>query len=771
MSIHNSLKLSIILLLIGGSLADPNDFVNPKYVVAAKNDGTTRGAIDRIIRDGKRSAKQGPWSITNSQVRAASGDPRDYLSWAPYHWPNCNWCKKANVVSARPTGRDTEERRVRSESGGFEEPSENWGENVPRNGSTSPFERLKRHMDYDPSRMAPNSSLGWGLLDMMGDIFDLFLEVEKQELGVAEGTPPVTTHVLEGLESIKFGIDQFGETLTADNGSPTSLGPPSIETNIMEPNPSEPGEHHHHHYTNRLAVRDLAPLPESISLNPALAMATSMVHTSIPLSPSPASSTTNSAGPSSDPEELPMRAHRPTKSCTPSPTKSMQPQTTWTSCPYKSRDGKVNPDTRRINSPACISQMSQSVLWNAIAAATSESQSHDKYAADFINVFFLDSKSKMNPKVEFGQVVRGPPGTQGGSYMGILDMRSLVKVVNAILVLRETKSPYWTQDREVKMKTWATQYVQWVEASAVGRKAARAANNHGTFYPNQIAALKILSGDIAGARMVLQSYFDNQFQDQIVASGEQPLEAVRTRPFHYRCFNLEAMITNAKLGDYIGINYWSTRTKYGATIQTAVDYLISLDPGNERVEDALPHVAAVAAVYGDPHRKYASYLKSGNPNYGKKSYWFYDQPSAISNKPKGKRSVEGTLPTMILATSESPMASTNPEDSTSSTNSEDHSEPESVEATGVDQDHPPSIFANGRLVELEEGFFVGWDDVREFYRKTTNSIRPRAREAEPTMAVPPMFQDGKTVELEDGLDVDWNDVSSFYGPSAGPSFA
>lgn len=47
-----------------------------------------------------------------------------------------------------------------------------------------------------------------------------------------------------------------------------------------------------------------------------------------------------------------------------------------------------------------------------------------------------------------------------------------------------------------------------------------------------------------GARAVLQSYFANQFQEQIIASGEQPLEAVRTRPFHYRCFNLEAIIVS-----------------------------------------------------------------------------------------------------------------------------------------------------------------------------------------------------------------------------------
>ena len=51
-------------------------------------------------------------------------------------------------------------------------------------------------------------------------------------------------------------------------------------------------------------------------------------------------------------------------------------------------------------------------------------------------------------------------------------------------------------------------------------------------------------GDTQGAQAALQNYFMHQFRDQIAVSGEQPFEAVRTRPFHYRCFNLEAMIVS-----------------------------------------------------------------------------------------------------------------------------------------------------------------------------------------------------------------------------------
>lgn len=68
---------------------------------------------------------------------------------------------------------------------------------------------------------------------------------------------------------------------------------------------------------------------------------------------------------------------------------------------------------------------------------------------------------------------------------------------------------------------------------------------------------------MVGAENVTNTYFEHQYMDQIIASGEQvrnipswflyqtidrafhmtkPLEAARTRPYHYRAYNLAAMI-------------------------------------------------------------------------------------------------------------------------------------------------------------------------------------------------------------------------------------
>lgn len=69
-------------------------------------------------------------------------------------------------------------------------------------------------------------------------------------------------------------------------------------------------------------------------------------------------------------------------------------------------------------------------------------------------------------------------------------------------------------------------------------------SNHATFFYAQLAAVKLMADDGTGAQDALNRYFNGQFMDHIAASGEQPFEAVRANPYHYRCFNLEAMIVS-----------------------------------------------------------------------------------------------------------------------------------------------------------------------------------------------------------------------------------
>ncbi|KAG8719242.1 hypothetical protein FRC08_003326 [Ceratobasidium sp. 394] len=527
--------ISTMVALTKVTLADPNDFVNPSYVVAAGGDPTTKDARLTIVRSGNTAAKKGPWTVANSDIQASSNDPHDYLSWAPYHWPNCNWCARTNSAGGSQSANGDYGTAEAQAAGGD---SNEYLETSPGTSSVNSlaplYPRYRWGVDWnDLFPLAGDSDLDPSSVSPIGDISNPFTDTENELHVERNFSPDSHTHLaLDSLDSLDSDISD-GVSLLADTNMQLSAMPASTApTSIAAKDPAE----------TSLLVRDL-PSPV-VDTTPATKPPTpTLIAPTAAIPATPAGSTTSNPDGVYDHSENPIRAHKPSKttSCTTSTT-SMKPSETWRTCPYKAQDGRVNPDVRKLRNAAEIVDMSQAVLWNAIASVASGSTSNAKNAAFFIDKFFLDDNTRMNPHVGYGQVVRGPPGTQQGSYMGILDMRGLVKVVNAVLVLRESKSQYWTQDMDMKMISWTDQYVKWVEASATGKKAARAANNHGSFYPNQIAALKILVGDLPGAKAVLQAYFDNQFQEQVVASGEQPLEAVRTRPFHYRCFNLEAII-------------------------------------------------------------------------------------------------------------------------------------------------------------------------------------------------------------------------------------
>ena len=157
---------------------------------------------------------------------------------------------------------------------------------------------------------------------------------------------------------------------------------------------------------------------------------------------------------------------------------------------------------------------------------------------------------------------RGVPCLSGELIRGRSDLKGMAKISSSIMILRKGSASAWTKDLDENMNKWLSQYIDWLEHSslALGEKVAAKfvfhrltldsqltlsrSSNHGSFYFNQIAALKILVGNKNGALDSLGEYFDGIYKNQINADGEQPLEAERTKPYHYRAYNLAAMIVS-----------------------------------------------------------------------------------------------------------------------------------------------------------------------------------------------------------------------------------
>lgn len=79
----------------------------------------------------------------------------------------------------------------------------------------------------------------------------------------------------------------------------------------------------------------------------------------------------------------------------------------------------------------------------------------------------------MHPRVQYGQVIRGP-GTQVGQFLGVIDLRGMVKIANAVAIMRAEKTSAWPSSVDSQLVSWATQYVKWMQTSDIGQKALSA---------------------------------------------------------------------------------------------------------------------------------------------------------------------------------------------------------------------------------------------------------------------------------------------------------
>ncbi|KAF7982783.1 hypothetical protein HWV62_25687 [Athelia sp. TMB] len=306
-------------------------------------------------------------------------------------------------------------------------------------------------------------------------------------------------------------------------------------------------------------------------------------------------------------------------------TTELTPPQIWAQCTYYDRDGMFNPDRLLVNNTGDFQAMSDAVFYNTLAWVLTGHSNYSANAAHYIDTWFLNPTTGQTPNLQYSQMHRGPTG-QIGDHTGLLQMP---KLTSAVLVLRQAKSPDWTDALDAQMVNWTSTYLEWMTTSPIAKGEWESPNNHGTYFYGQMAALQILVGNTTAATATLKQYFSKQYMAQIESTGEQPFEAARTHPYHYRCYNLAAMIVNAKLAEYLGMDYWNATTTQGATIQTALNFAagvtLNSTDGDGPIWELYPSMVAVGANYGDPSDKYAAFLAQADNQYPAEPYFFFNQ--------------------------------------------------------------------------------------------------------------------------------------------------
>ena len=93
--------------------------------------------------------------------------------------------------------------------------------------------------------------------------------------------------------------------------------------------------------------------------------------------------------------------------------------------------------------------------------------------ASWVDTWFLAPDTYMNPNLNYAQVIRGP-GANTGTHTGVLDLKCMTKVVDAVLILRAGNASEWTEAIDSGLVNWTTTYIGWLTSNAIALQEAAA---------------------------------------------------------------------------------------------------------------------------------------------------------------------------------------------------------------------------------------------------------------------------------------------------------
>ena len=245
-------------------------------------------------------------------------------------------------------------------------------------------------------------------------------------------------------------------------------------------------------------------------------------------------------------------------------------------CPYVQRDGQRNPEVDTGTDRQDVEKVFDSTYDLALAWYYTGDKRYARKAGQVLRTWFLDPATRMNPNLNHAQFI---PCKYDGRAIGIIDFsQSYTSVVDAIAILG-TGAPGWTKTDRTAMTKWNSDFLGWLKNSAFGKEEGAAANNHGTFYDMQLAALAYATGDKALAKRTVLDARAKRIDPQIAGDGSQPQELARTRSWHYSTFDLVAYTRLAAIGRHVGVNLWTYQGPDGQGLLKAVDYLLPAATG------------------------------------------------------------------------------------------------------------------------------------------------------------------------------------------------
>ena len=274
--------------------------------------------------------------------------------------------------------------------------------------------------------------------------------------------------------------------------------------------------------------------------------------------------------------------------------------------PYIKKDGLRNPTYYDITDSQEINKVEDEALTLALAYYFTREYKYADFASKLIKTWFLDTETRQNPNLNFGQ---GIPGLNTGRGTGIIETRDVYRVQDAAILIQET--PNWSKENHEALKKWFSDYLTWMLESPIGKDEADSNNNHGTFYSEQIIAFSLFS-ERPEITLNEIEIFKNRIESQLKSDGSQPYELARTKSWNYVNMNLYGYFLIARLAENANVSLWNQQISEGKNMKQALDWIVPYLK-NEKIWE---YEQIQKIGFGETIKilKYAS-IKYSNPEY------------------------------------------------------------------------------------------------------------------------------------------------------------
>ena len=236
--------------------------------------------------------------------------------------------------------------------------------------------------------------------------------------------------------------------------------------------------------------------------------------------------------------------------------------------PYIRKDGVVNPEVKNYPDKEQMPKMCENVYWLSLAWHYTGRDAYAAHAAKLMRTWFLDTATRMNPNMKYGQAVKG---VTEGRAEGLIETRHFLFALEGIQLLKGSK--HWTAADQAGMQAWVRAFLDWMQTHPIGIDERNARNNHGIWYEAQRLGYAQYLGDKALAASVLRDAQARLNREQ-VADGSFPLELARTTSKGYSVFVMHAFSVIGELSRRSGEDFWSYAGPKGASMRRGMDFLL-----------------------------------------------------------------------------------------------------------------------------------------------------------------------------------------------------